>query len=106
MQQHPPLHSDFNNTESVQKFFCSFSLFKNYLDGDPVGVGSSSQQSLPEIQPFFLPWMLRGLQPSIPPRVLIRVSQASVQAGREASGNATLRTLHTLGLPSFFYWSC
>lgn len=45
----------FINTVSVQTSFCSFSLFRIYLDGDPVSVGSWPQQSLPEIQPFLLP---------------------------------------------------
>lgn len=73
------------------------------MDGDPVSVGSWSQHSFPEIQPFFLPWMLWGLQLSIP-RVLIRVSQASVQAGREASaaqGMPRLGPCMLWGFPAF-----
>lgn len=45
----------FINTEGVQTSFCSFFLFRIYLDGDPASVGSWPQQSLPEIQPFLLP---------------------------------------------------
>lgn len=47
--------------------------------------------------------MLRGLQLSIPPRVLIRVSRpgASREGSIGGSGNAPLRTLHALGRPSF-----
>lgn len=51
---------------------------------------------------------LRGLQLSIPPRVLIHVSHASVQAGREASvaqGMPRLGPCMLWGFPAF-RWSC
>lgn len=101
MQQHPP-HSavlckplgGFINTWGVQTSFCSFPLFRIYLDGDPVSVGSRPQQSLPAAG-------ASAEHPTKGPDPCATRLGASREGSIGGSGNATLRTLHALGLPSF-----
>lgn len=92
------------DTGDVSTSFCNFPLLKIYLDDDSGSAGNWPQQSLPGTQSSPLP-SRAGASAEPPSRALAHESHISGQVGREAlaaSENTTLRTLHTLGLPSFF----